>query len=184
MNKSLLLALLLLSFLACKPGSSTETVKAPTEPSTEIQGLQDSLNGRIDTTVKAPTITENKETSKPHITDHICSPNFTLLAKPQANKQIFYVSGFDQKEFKCWEEIQKHAFKLCGDKVCTIYYVDLADIKVNPAAKDLVDPAVLKEHGVGRFVHDGKFWSLNGSSIWKRQGNGWAYYTTNNQFGG
>jgi hypothetical protein len=184
MNKCLLLPLILLAFLACKPTSSKEIIAEPPQPTTEIQGIADSLHGKRDTTIKAPTIVEQKEVSKPHITDHICSPNITLLAKPSAGKQIFYVSGLDPQEFKCWEEILKHATSICGEENCTLYYVDMADIKVIPGAADLIDPAVLKEHGVAKFAQVKKFYNFNGASIWKRQGNGWAYYTTNNQFGG
>jgi hypothetical protein len=173
--------ILLLSLLACKSSTPKEAVP---EPATAIQGIADSLHGRMDTTIHAEPIAEKKETSKPHITDRICNPNFTLLAKQANNKQIFYVSGFNHEEFKCWEEIQYHAVKVCGDHPGVVYYVDLADIKVIPAATDLLDPAVLKEHGIGKFVYDGKYWNLNGASIWKRSGNGWSYYTTNNQFGG
>ena len=183
MNKCLL-PLLLLVFLACKSGSTKETTAEPPQPSTELQGIADSLHGKMDTTVKAPTVVEEKVVSKPHITDHICSPNITLLAKPAAGKQIFYVSGLDPQEFKCWEEILKHATSICGEENCTLIYVDMADIKVNPSAADLIDPEVLKEHGVAKFAQLKKFYNFNGAAIWKRKGNGWAYYNTNNQFGG
>lgn len=184
MNKCLFLPLILLAFQACKSESNKETNTEPPQPSTELQGIADSLHGKMDTTVKAPVIAEHKEESKPHITDHICNVNITLLAKPAPGKQIFYVSGVDPKEFKCWEEIQNHAIKICGEENCTLYYVDMADIKVNPNATDLMDPAVLKEHGVAKFAQAKKFYNFNGASIWKRQGDGWAYYNTNNQFGG
>jgi hypothetical protein len=183
MKTSLLIPILLLSLLACK--SSTPKEVTPEPPSTEIKGIADSLHGRMDTTVNAPIVEqEEKVTSKPHITDHICNLNFTLLAKPDPNRQLFYISGFNHEEFKCWEEIQNHATKICGDQACTIYYVDMADVKVIPSDKDLLDPTVLKEHGIAKFNHNGKYWDLNGSAIWKRKGNGWSYYTTNNQFGG
>ncbi len=138
----------------------------------------------MDTTIKAPVVVEKEEATKPVITDHICNPNVTLLVKPAAGKQIFYVTGFDEKEFKCWEEVLKHATKICGEENCTLYYVDGAEIKVVPGATDLMDPAVLKEHGVAKFVQVKKTYNFNGSSIWKRKGNGWAYYNTNNQAGG
>jgi len=167
---------------SCKSNSPKE--QTPEPPSTEIAGIEDSLHGKMDTTVKAPVVEEAKEDSKPHITDHICSPNVTLLAKPAQGKQIFYVTGFDEKEFKCWEELLLHATRLCGEESCTIYYVDAADIKVIPGATDLMDPAALKEHGVAKFAKVNKTYNFNGSSIWKRKGNGWAYYNTNNQAGG
>ena len=179
--KHLLIPILFLSLIACKSNAPKE--ETPETP-TVIKGIADSLHGPVDTTIHAAPIVEKQEPSHAHITDRICNPNFTLLAKPSANKQIFYVSGFDHEEFKCWEEIQYQAVKACGDHPCTIYYVDMADIKVIPSAPDLIDAAVLKEHGIGKFVYDGKYWNLNGASIWKRTGNGWSYYTTNNQFGG
>ena len=182
MKTSLLIPFLLLSLIACK--SSTPKEETP-EPTTEINGIADSLHGPMDTTVTVPIVEkEEKVKSTPRITDHICHLNFTLLAKPEKYRQLYYISGFDHQEFQCWEEIQKHAMKLCEDQVCTIYYVETADIKLIPSAPDLLDPTFLKEHGIGRFKHDGKFWDLNGSSLWKRKGNGWSYYTTNNQFGG
>jgi hypothetical protein len=108
----------------------------------------------------------------------------TLLAKPAPGKQIFYVTGFDDKEFKCWEEVLQHARSICGEENCTLYYVDMADIKVIPGATDLMDPAALKEHGVAKFALVKKTYYFNGASILKRKGNGWAYYYTNNQAGG
>ena len=171
-----------LFIISCK--SNTPKEQAPELPSTEIEGITDSLTGNRDTTVKAPVVVEEKETSKPVITDHICSPNLTLLAKPATGKQIFYVTGFDEKEFKCWEEVLKHATKICGEESCTLYYVDAADIKVVSSATDLMDPTALKEHGVAKFAQVKKIYNFNGASIWKRKGNGWAYYNTNNQAGG
>ena len=182
MNTRLLIPFLLLSMVACK--SSTPKEEAP-EPSTEIKGIADSLSVRVDTTVKVPVVEkEEKATSKPHITDHICNLNFTLLAKPEKNLQLYYVSGFNHEEFQCWEEIQNHAIQLCAEQACTIYYVDMAEIKLIPTAPDLLEPTFLKEHGIGKFKHNGKYWDLNGSALWKRKGNGWSYYTTNNQYGG
>jgi len=178
-----LILFLLISLWACKSNSVKEAVPEP-QSSTSIEELADSPHTKMDTSIHAAPVVEKKETSKPHITDHICSPNFTLLSKPKSNVQIYYVSGFDHQEFKCWEVLQNHAVKLCNDQICTIYYVDKAEINVVPGAKDLMEPSELKEHGICRFTHDGKFWSLQGSSIWKRSGNGWSYFTTNNQFGG
>ncbi len=183
MNKKVFLPLFLLSLLACKPTTIHEEKPEPPAPTAAVA---DSLHGRRDTAVKVPAVMEKKDevSSSAHISDRICHPSFTLLAKPQKNRQIFYVSGFDQQEFKCWEEIQTHAKKICEGEACTIYYVDLADIKIIPTAPDFLAPEFLKEHGVGKFEFDGKSWELKGSSLWKRKGNGWSYYTTNNQFGG
>ncbi len=172
----------LFCLFSCKSNAPKEQI--PESPSTELQGIADSLHGKMDTTIKAPVVVEKEEATKPVITDHICNPNVTLLVKPAAGKQIFYVTGFDEKEFKCWEEVLKHATKICGEENCTLYYVDGAEIKVVPGATDLMDPAVLKEHGVAKFVQVKKTYNFNGSSIWKRKGNGWAYYNTNNQAGG
>jgi hypothetical protein len=183
MNKIFFLYLFLGLFTTCKPITPKEERKDSSPISTAIA---DSLHGPMDTTVKTPPTDAKKEKSisTPHISYRICSPNFTLLAKPSQNRQIFYVSGFDHQEFKCWEELQTHAKKICNGQSCEIYYVDIADIKVLPNGPDLLDPTVLKAHGIGKFTFDGNYWELKGSSIWKRKGNGWSYYTTNNQFGG
>jgi hypothetical protein len=42
----------------------------------------------------------------------------------------------------------------------------------------------LQSVGIGRFKYDGKYWEINGASLWKREGKGFAYYNTDNQFGG
>jgi hypothetical protein len=124
------------------------------------------------------------ETSKPRITNHKCSPNFTLLATPKKNQHVFYVTNFDHQEFECWQLMEVHSTKVCNEQNCTIIYVDKADVSINAAQPDLIDVSVLKEHGIGRFTLKGKYWEIRGSSIWRRTGNGWAYYNTNNQFGG
>ena len=179
---------LFLFFFACKPTESKVEVKE--EPLPDV-ALSDSLHGRVDTAIlKDIEVVKESEGQKkvvppPRITDHVCSPNFTALANPKANHHVFYVTAFDHEEFACWEAVEEHATGICKDQNCKIIYVDKADLSIDASKPDYFDAAVLKEHGVGRFVHKGKFWDLDGAGkAWRKPGNGWSYYNTNNQFGG
>jgi len=114
----------------------------------------------------------------------VCDPNFSLLGSPMKNHQVYYVSGFNPGEFKCWIEIEKHGQKICGDSPCVITYVDKADVVLTKTAPYYLDPKTLQTAGIGWYQHNGKYWELNGAKKWKRTDKGYGYYNTDNQAGG
>ena len=85
--------------------------------------------------------------------------------------------------FKCWVLLEEHGNSICNKNICTVYYVDKADIALTKTSP-FIDAATLQKHGVGRFEYNGKFWTLKGASTWKRKGKGYGYYNTDNQLGG
>ena len=119
-------------------------------------------------------------TTKPKV----CNPNFSLLGSPRKNHKVFYVSGFNEGEFKCWVELEKHAQQLCGESPCVITYVDKADVVLTKTAPHYLAPTTLQTAGIGWFEYNGKYWELSGAKKWKRSAKGYGYYNTDNQLGG
>ena len=116
--------------------------------------------------------------------EKVCNPNYTLIGKPAANQYVYYVTGFNEGEFKCWVLLEEHGNQICNKNICNVYYVDKADIALTKTAP-FVDIALLKKHGIGRFEYNGKYWEIKGaSSLWKRTDKGYGYYNTDNQLGG
>jgi hypothetical protein len=113
-----------------------------------------------------------------------CSPNFTLLGSPKKNQKVFFISGFNPEEFKCWIEIEKHGQNICGDSPCVITYVDKADVVLTKTEPYYLDAKTLQTAGIGWYQHNGKYWELNGAKKWKRTDKGYGYYNTDNQAGG
>jgi len=128
------------------------------------------------TEVAEPT-TKEETTTTP--TAKKCDPNFNLLSNPKKNQHIFYVSGFNPDESKCWVELEKQGFSVCGDRPCVIYYLDKANVAITSTPPHYVDVNILKTHGIGRFEHNGSWWELRGSKIWDRPGKGYEYYNSN-----
>lgn len=183
MKTCFLFLLLLVTGFSCKPASPTQEQKP--EASQPVQA--DSSESMIDTTTAAVTVEDGKyEAPKttPRITDHQCDPNFTQLSKPIGQNHFYYVTGFDPREFKCWNELEKHGEKISNERPCVIYYIDIADAKINASGPAYLDAETLLKHGIARFEYSGKFWELKGARTWKRKDKGFEYYNTNNQFGG
>jgi hypothetical protein len=152
----------------------TESEYTPTPPSDSV----------IATLKNNPPVNKGLPKTNPHHTDHICSPNFNVIAKPQQNTHFYYVTAFDPREFKCWQELEVHGSKICAEQECIIYYLDSPNVTVASTGNTPIDATTLTQKGIGRFVHNGKFWEIKGASMWKRKENGYAYYNTNNHLGG
>jgi hypothetical protein len=132
--------------------------------------------------IQTPPPQENKPLAK--LPPKVCDPGFTVIGKPKPNFYVYYVTGFKPGEFKCWEELEKHGISLCQGEPCTIYYLDIAKVTIH-ASPPYVDPAVLKEHGVGQFEHGAHWWESKGAKqLWGRPGKEFVYYNTNNNAGG
>lgn len=114
----------------------------------------------------------------------VCNPNFTLISSPKKNHNIYYVTGFNAGEFKCWVDIEKHGEKLCGGNPCVITYVDKADVTITKTPPFYLDAKTLQTAGIGWYEYNGKYWELNGAKKWKRTDKGYGYYNTDNQLGG
>lgn len=113
-----------------------------------------------------------------------CQPNFKMIGKPKGNHYLFYVTGFNPGEFKCWNLVEEHGVSICNGKPCVIYYVDDPNGSMSAPPPNYVDPKFLKEHGYGQFSHDENWWEMKGAKIWGRTGNPFLYYNTNNNAGG
>ncbi len=113
-----------------------------------------------------------------------CDPNFNLIASPKKNQQIYYVSGFNPGEFKCWAELENHGVKICGGSPCMIYYLDKANVTVTSTPPHYIDVNTLKSNGIGRFEYNGAWWEIKGSNMWGRKDKGYGYYNTDHAGGG
>ena len=150
------------------------------------------IQSEIDTTRKAVPAEQPKEEPKiteeskplPKVTPKICQPNFTAIGKPKNNRYLFYVTGFNPGEFKCWAAMEEHGQGICQGAPCVIYYLDQAKVPITTTPPHYVDPAILKEHGIGQFEHTTHWWEVKGSKIWGRTGKEFVYYNTNNNAGG
>jgi hypothetical protein len=130
-------------------------------------------------------VKENAPEPKPvPPTPKICDPNFNLLGLVKPDQKVFYVSGFNPGEFKCWEELESYGRKTCGGKSCIIYYMDKPIKTFTRKPPHFIDDELLKTAGIGRFEYDGKIWAMKGSSQWGRKEKGYAYYNTNDAGGG
>lgn len=179
---SLFLIICLISIPACTPKKdridvTVESKKADTVANSLATGIDTSIYNRI----------ENKPAETP--TDYdpdkpkVCSPSFKLLKSPAPTHHVYYVSGFNSGEFKCWGLLEKHGQEICNKKPCQVYYIDAADVSFTTSAP-YMDAGTLKKVGVAYFTHDNHFFEIKGSSLWGRTGKGNAYYNTNNHLGG
>ena len=117
-------------------------------------------------------------------TPKICDANFNLIASPKKNQKIFYVSGFNPGEFKCWDVLVMHSQTTCAGSPCVIYFVDKPTITPTTTAPHYIDANTLKTNGIGRYEYNGANWEIKGSSMWGRKEKGYAYYNTDNAGGG
>jgi hypothetical protein len=195
MNRFIASSIVLLAILACKPSTSSNTTGEATHPSTENPQTTDSSSQVSTETVKETSASpeneniagDNKYTDQaPPVkpTHKICDPNFTKLSSPKRNHHVYYVTGFNPGEFKCWINLEEHGAKICDGLSCVIYFVDSPKVKIEPGLTDYMSPETLKSNGIGRYEYNGKYWEIKGASMWKRSGNGYAYYNTDNQLGG
>jgi hypothetical protein len=156
----------------------------------ETTVTQDSLSAPIPkdslaaTAATADTIGKEKPVIEQPPTPKICEPNFNLLGMPQRGQKIFYVSGFNPGEFKCWELLESHGTKTCENQPCVIYYMDKPIRTFTTVPPHFMNSETLKANGIGRFQSNGKDWELKGSSQWGRKEKGYAYYNTNAGGGG
>jgi hypothetical protein len=183
MKTALLHLLMLIVLTACKQRPSNE------ESISEPESLSDTSTAVTpDTTTAQLTQPAEKATpaepSTPHLTPHDCNPNLNAIANPGKQQYIYYVTGFNPAEFKCWEKLEIHGTELCNEAPCTIYYVDAASVPISKSGDKPLDDSTLKTHGIGRYEHSGKFWEIKGAKMWGRSGKGYNYYNTNNHLGG
>jgi hypothetical protein len=187
--KSTSTLLFFLLLLACKPADHKATVESTAQPTNS--GLADSLQIKTDQelttsdTSSQVGVEETKKTEplKP-ATPKVCNPNFTKIATPLKNHHVVYVSGFKQEEFKCWVLLEEYGNSQCNGSPCVVYFVDNAEVKIEPSLPHHMSNATLKSAGVGRFEYNGKYWEIKGASQWKREGKGYGYFNTDNQLGG
>lgn len=177
------LIICIFSITACGPKTEKADVVAMETPAS------DSLDIKIaaDTSkvepprpvVEEPKTPEGYDPDKPKI----CNPSFKLLKSPGANQHVYYVSGFNPGEFKCWEFIETHGQEVCGKKPCQVYYVDAPDVSISSAAP-YIDKNILAKKGVAFFTHDNNYFEIKGAKTWGRTEKGYLYYNTNNHLGG
>jgi len=166
-----------------KKEKSEETVYEGKNPDDTL--VQQAIKDTQTTSTQPVEPTAKKETAPPiPLKPKLCDPNFKLLASPKKSQKIYYVSGFNPGEFKCWIELENFGQKLCGSNPCFIYYVDIANVLITSTPPHFVDEVDLKTHGIGWFKYNGKNWTIQGSTVWGRKEKGYAYYNTDNAGGG
>lgn len=178
-------SLLMLVFLACKPGTPVDTQSTSAEQPTTNPIVSDTnATASKDTLTTQPEAP--KEESKPlePAKPKICDPNFTKLSSPKNYQHIVYVTNFNPEEFKCWVDLENYGIELSAGNTCIIYFVDKANIKATTTPPHYLDDNTLKTAAIGRFEYNGKYWEIYGSGRWKRTGKGYGYYNTDNQLGG
>lgn len=187
--KSTSLFIVFLLFLACKPSDSRTNADSATQPANS--GLADSLHIKTDQESPAPDTSskasvESSQKAEPlkPATPKVCNPNFTKIATPAKNHHVVFVSGFKQEEFKCWVLLEEYGHSQCNGSPCVVYFVDKAEVKIEPALPHHMSDATLKSAGIGRYEYNGKYWVIKGASQWKRDGKGYGYFNTDNQLGG
>lgn len=129
--------------------------------------------------VETPKERELPSTMSPStVKPKVCETNFTLIAIPKKNQKIFYVSGFNPGEFKCWNEIEDYSVKVCNGSPCVLYFLDKPDPKVTTMPPNYLDEKTLLKNGIGRYENSGKVWEMKGSSMWGRKDKGFGYYNS------
>lgn len=169
-----------LSFGACKNTSTADTTQET--PGTTALDTAADVTGTGSTSVdpNASTAAPQTRSTGPKV----CNPNFNLLGQPKKNQYVYYVSGFNPGEFKCWNLLEEHGVKICNGLPCVIYYVDQATVPLTKTPPHFVDEGMLSTTGIGRFEHDGDFWEIKGARLWKRNEKVYGYYNTNEHLGG
>ncbi len=191
MKQIFFLQLLFLAFFACKPATPSDTQSEDNKPRHEIDTLANPIStSRVDSSVIP---TDDPSVSVPDPVDQtplvkpkpkICNPNFTKLSSPAKTHHIYYISNFTVGEFKCWTDLEEEALKICNGNLCVVYFVDSPSVKIEPGLPNHMSAETLQSSGIARFEYNGKYWELKGASMWKRKGNGYGYYNTDNQLGG
>lgn len=186
MKQTIILALLFLTMISCKSKDHTENTSIPPTPPSTTSAMDSLSPPAHDSSVASPPPATSAPEEKPlaPAKPKICDPDYTRLFVPKTDQYIYYVSGFNPDEFKCWVELENEGTRICGEHACIVYFMDSPNVKANKTPPHFMDDAALKQNGIGKFVFDGKYWEIKGAGQWKRQGNGYGYYNTNNQFGG
>lgn len=189
MKYAFFITILLVLLISCKPSGTKEVTSEQgiitSTDSSAIAPEVDSLNINPETNETTmqqdPPSTGNATPTSDELKStpvKICDPAFKSLAVPRKNHQVIYVSGFKASEFKCWSLLEENGVKECGGNSCVIYYVDVADVKINSTGPDYMDPNTLMLNGVARFEFKSNYWELKGASIWKRKGSDYTYYNS------
>lgn len=186
MKSITLISIVTLSVVACKPSSPKDTTLETPTSVTHSTGLNidTSQATNLDTTNIQPETSPNVSPPLTPAKPKVCSPNFTKLASPTRSQHIYYVTGFNAEEFKCWNLLEEEGVKICGGNSCVVYFVDQPNVKATKTPPHYLDDATLKKSGIARFEFNGKYWEIKGAGQWKRTGKGYGYYNTDNQLGG
>jgi hypothetical protein len=182
----------MLTISACnEKKSASETTSFEEKPSTTVPAESTTNDSLGDIPAKptaspspTPTASEEDKTIYPTPAPKDCQPNFKMIGKPKGNHYLFYLTGFNPGEFKCWNLVEEHGVSICNGQPCVIYYVDDPNATMSAPPPNYVDPKILKEHGWGQFSHDENWWEMKGSKIWGREGKQFLYFNTNNNAGG
>jgi len=175
-----------LTNIACnQKSSSSESTNFEEKPETTTSPTQPVVKDTVASTTPATINTPTKDnivyaTPAPKV----CQPNFKMIGKPKGNHYLFYLTGFNPGEFKCWNLVEEHGVSICNGQPCVIYYVDDPNASMSAPPPNYVDPKFLKAHGYGQFSHDENWWEMKGSKIWGREGKQFLYFNTNNNAGG
>jgi hypothetical protein len=178
--------LLLVAMASCNPKKDKSEItgfeEKPITPAARAQQPpKDTASHAITQTEKVPEEDVPSYTKPPAKN---CQPNFTLIGKPKSNRYLYYVTGFNPSEFKCWAELEAHGVLICKGEPCTIYYLDSPKATMNSTPPHYIDPKILLEHGLGQFEYTNHWWEMKGAKLWGRSGNAFAYFNTNNNAGG
>lgn len=186
MKSITLITFLAIMVVACKPSNPRDTVSETPGSTLESPGARPDTNkvANPDTTHIQPETPSQANPPLVPAKPKVCSPNFTKLASPTRSQHIYYVTGFNAEEFKCWNLLEEEGVKICGGNSCVVYFVDQPNVRATKTPPHYLDDATLKKSGVARFEFNGKYWEIKGAGQWKRTGKGYGYYNTDNQLGG
>ncbi len=189
MKYSIFAILILVLVISCKPSGTKEVTSEPeiitSTDSSAITPKVDSLNINPETNETAmqqdPPSANNATSPSEELKQapvKVCDPSFKSLAVPRKNHHIIYVSGFKASEFKCWSQLEENGAKVCGENSCVIYYVDVAEVKINSTGPDFIDANTLMRNGVALYEFKSNYWELKGANLWKRKGPDYGYYNS------
>ncbi len=186
MKQFILPTLLCILTIACKPAKdkeiTSETDVIVSTDSNAVAPHSDSLGMNPET--DATSMQQDPPKSEPVVTNKVCEPNFNQIGPPKKSTYFYYVTGFNVEEFKCWSFLEAHGKSICDGRPCSVIYLDRPNAHIGDTAPNYIDAATLMNYGVAKYVFNGKFWEVQGASSWRRKGNGYGYFNTDNHLGG
>lgn len=186
MKQFILPTLLCILTIACKPAKdkeiTSETDVIVSTDSNAVAPHSDSLGMNPET--DATSMQQDPPKSEPVVTNKVCEPNFNQIGPPKKGTYFYYVTGFNVEEFKCWSFLEAHGKSICDGRPCSVIYLDRPNAHIGDTAPNYIDAATLMNYGVAKYTYNGKFWEVQGSSVWRRKGNVYGYFNTDNHLGG